>query len=154
MSVQEMLGVLSSHFNKLSTSRKTRLGLFDFYAALFSCLGPSFVENNYAIIVKHLMESVVTYQYPRNLGSRHDKLLIRHGVSILLRDLIAIRMLSEGGQVGAVRELSNSYLKRWPALLPGEKEPSSEILVIVLREVSGLVAQMGNAPPPVQVGSC
>lgn len=151
MSIQDMLSVLSNHFNKLSVSRKTRLALFDFYASLFTTLGPSFVETNYSTIVKHLMENIVVYPYPRNLGTRHDKLLVRHGVSVLLRDLIAARMLSEGGQIGAIRELSSNYLKRWPALMPGDREVPSEVLVIVLREVSGLVAQMGNAPPPVQV---
>jgi HEAT repeat-containing protein 5 len=151
MSIPDMLGVLASHFNKISASRKTRLGLFNFYSVLFVSLGPSFVESNYAIIVTHLMDSVVSYPYPRSLGTRHDKLLVRHGVSILLRDLIATRMLSESGHIGAVRELSTTYLRKWPALLPGDKAPTKEVLVVSLREVSGLVAQMGNAPPPVQV---
>lgn len=151
MSIPDMLGVLANHFNKISASRKTRLGLLSFYSALFVSLGPSFVETNYAVIVKHLMDFIVSYPYPRSLGTRYDKLLVRHGVGILLRDLIAVRLLSESGQIGAVRELSTNYLRKWPALLPGDKAPSKEVLVVVLREVSGLVAQMGNAPPPVQV---
>jgi hypothetical protein len=151
MSIPDMLGVLATHFNKISATRKTRLGLFNFYSALFISLGPSFVETNYATIVKHLMESIVSYPYPRSLGTRHDKLLVRHGVNILLRDLIAVRLLNESGHIGAVRELSTAYLRKWPALMPGDKAPSPEILVVALREVAGLVAQMGNAPPPVQV---
>ena len=150
MTAPAMFGVLSTAFNRPSTSRKTRIGIFDFYIALLTSLGPSFVENNYSMIVRHLMENIVSYPYPRNLSSRHDSLLVRHGISVVLRDLLGLRMLSEQGQIGAIRELANSYLKKWPALMPGEKEPSKEVLVVALREVSGLVAQMGNAPPPVQ----
>jgi hypothetical protein len=151
MSTSEMFGVLSTQFNRPSTSRKTRIGIFDFYASLLVILGPSFVEQNYGAIVKHLMENIITHSFPRNLTSRHDVLFMRHGVSLILRDLIAMRLLSEQGQIGAIRELSGAYMKKWPALMPGEKAPSKEVLVVVLREAAGLVAQMGNAPPPVQV---
>jgi len=60
-------------------------------------------------------------------------------------------MLSEQGHLAAIQELSNAYLKRWPAMLPGQVPPSSSLLVCVLREVAGLLQQLGNAPPPVQV---
>jgi hypothetical protein len=151
MSLHEMFFVLSSQFNRPSTSRKTRMGIFDFYAATITALGPSWGEANYAAIFRHFVECIITYTIPRNITSRYDTLYIRHGVSLILRDLIAMRMLSEQGQIGAIRELANGYLKKWPALMPGEKAPAKEVLVIALREVSGLVAQMGNAPPPVQV---
>jgi len=29
-------------------------------------------------------------------------------------------MLSEQGQISAIRELANIYLKRWPAMMPGQ----------------------------------
>ena len=72
-------------------------------------------------------------------------------MEILLRDLIGIRLLSEQGQIGAIQELSNSYLKKWPALMPGHIAPNPLTLVVVLKEVAGLLQQLGNAPPPVQV---
>ncbi|KAJ3824050.1 clathrin-coated vesicle protein [Lentinula raphanica] len=144
----EMLNHLSWHFNKPNASRKLRIALFDCYVALFNTLGANFVENNYALIVSHLMTEIVSN--PRNNTSRYEVLLIRTLVGIVLRDLIGVRMLSEQGQIGAIRELSTSFLKRWPAMMPGQTAPASSVLVVVLREVAGLLQQLGNAPPPVQ----
>jgi HEAT repeat-containing protein 5 len=143
----EMFTHLSNHFNKPNGSRKTRIGIFDFYAALFTRLGPSFVEANFAIIVSHLMAEIVN----KNRSTRYETLLVRSLVGTLLRDLIGLRMLSEQGQISAIQELANTYLKRWPAMMPGQVAPTSAVLVIVLREVAGLLQQLGNAPPPVQV---
>ncbi|KAG6888099.1 hypothetical protein C0995_010705, partial [Termitomyces sp. Mi166 len=144
----EMLNTLSNHFNKPNVSRKTRTGIFDFYAALLTRLGSTFVESNFALIVSHLMTEIVSSS--RNATTRHETLQVRSLVGILLRDLIGVRMLSEQGQISAIQELANAYLKRWPAMMPGQTAPSSKVLVIVLREVAGLVQQLGNAPPPVQ----
>jgi hypothetical protein len=60
-------------------------------------------------------------------------------------------MLTEQGQIGAIQELSASYLKKWPALLTGQIAPNPLTLVVVLKEIAGLLQQLGNAPPPVQV---
>ncbi|RDB24443.1 HEAT repeat-containing protein 5B [Hypsizygus marmoreus] len=144
----EMFAHLASHFNKPNVTRKTRIGIFDFYAALLTRLGPSFVEPNFSLIVNHLMTEIVTS--PRNATTRYETLLVRSLVGILMRDLIGVRMLSEQGQISAIQELANAYLKRWPAMMPGQVAPSSPVLVIVLREVAGLLQQLGNAPPPVQ----
>ncbi|KIJ41885.1 hypothetical protein M422DRAFT_60390 [Sphaerobolus stellatus SS14] len=145
---ENMLLQLSSLFNKPNTTRKMRIGIIDFYATLFTTLGASFVETNYALIVRHLMSELV--QTPRSSTSRYEKLLVRKLMEYLLRDLIGARMLSEQGQIGAIQELSHSYLKRWPALIPGQTAPSPLILVVVLKEIAGLLQQLGNAPPPVQ----
>jgi hypothetical protein len=48
-------------------------------------------------------------------------------------------MLSEQGQISAIQELANAYLKRWPAMMPGQVAPS--VLVFTLREVAGLLQQ-------------
>jgi HEAT repeat-containing protein 5 len=146
MSVSEMLNHLSVHFTKPNASRKTRIGIFEIYIALFNKLGPSFVEGNYAAIVAHFMNEITPQ--PK---TRYEVLLVRKLISVVLRDQIGVRMLSEQGQIGAIQELANSYLKRWPAMMPGRTAPSSIILTIVLREVAGLLQQLGNAPPPVQV---
>jgi hypothetical protein len=145
----EMLHQLSMHFNKPQTTHKTRVGIFDFYAALFTALGPTFVEANYRTIVQHLMSEVVNT--PRNSATRYEVLFVRRLVGILLRDLIGVRMLGEQSQIAAIQELSNVYLKRWPALMPGSIAPTTQVLTIVLREVAGLLQQLGNAPSPVQV---
>src|SRR6266702_2182450 len=146
----EMLRQLSLHFNRPHTTHKTRVGIFDLYAALFTTLGPTFVETNYGIIIQHLMSEVVNA--PRSSTTRYEVLFTRRLVGVLLRDLIGVRMLSERSQIAAIQELSKVYLKRWPALLPGSMAPTAHVLTIVLKEVAGLLQQLGNAPPPVQVG--
>lgn len=145
----EMFLQLSNQLNRHHLSRKTRIGIFDFYAALFSKLSPTWVENNFSLVISHLLTEVV--MYPRNGVNRYETLITRKLVSILLRDLIGVRMLSEQGQISAIQELANLYLKRWPAMMPGKVAPASAVLVIALREVAGLLQQLGNAPPPVQV---
>lgn len=146
---QEMFVHLSTHFNKPNATRKTRIGIFDFYAALLSKLGVTFVEANFSLIVAHLVSDVASN--PRSNSNRYEVLLARSLVGILLRDLVGTRMLSEQGQISAIQEMATSYLKRWPAMMPGQVAPSSTVLVIVLREIAGLLQQLGNAPPPVQV---
>lgn len=146
---EAMLQHLSSHFNKHTATRRTRIGIIEFYATLFHTLGSQFIEVNYGLVVRHLMQEIV--QTPKSTASRYDILLIRKLVSILLRDLIGARILSEQGQIGAIHELALSYLKKWPALLPGQVAPNPLVLVIVLQEVAALLEQLGNAPPPVQV---
>jgi hypothetical protein len=144
----DMLSQISTQFNK-AHSRKIRAGIFMFYVTLLAKLGPAFVETNYSLLVGHLMTEIVSN--PKNGATRYDKLFIRKLVGALLRELIAVRMLTEQGQIAAIQDLSSSYLKRWPALMPGQVAPSSTILTIALEEVAGLLQQLGNAPPPVQV---
>ena len=139
---------LSNQLNKSNLTRKTHVGIFDFYVAVFVRLGASFLESNFSLIVAHLISEVILS--PRN-ASRYDVLLTRKLVGILIWDLIGAHMLSEQGQISAIQELANTYLKRWPAMMPGQMAPSSLVLVVVLKEVAGLLQQLGNAPPPVQV---
>ncbi|KAJ7637580.1 clathrin-coated vesicle protein [Mycena polygramma] len=150
LTVAEMFACLSTHFNKTALTRKSRIGLFDFYAALITKLGPSFVESQYALIVSHLTTEIVVGPPGRPNRTRYEGLLVRTLVGVLLRDLIGERMLSEQAQIGAIRELANVYLKRWPAMMPGSVAPGEAVLVVLLREVAGLLQQLGNAPPPVQ----
>ncbi|KZT05196.1 clathrin-coated vesicle protein [Laetiporus sulphureus 93-53] len=148
MMPNEMLLQLSLQFNKPQASRKVRVGIFDFYTSLLSQLGPSFVESNYGLIVDHLMTEII--ENPRNTTTRYETLLVRSLVEILLRDLVGVRMLSEQAQIMAIQELSNVYLKRWPAMMPGQTAPNPLCIVVALREVAKLLQQLGNAPPPVQ----
>lgn len=149
MTLPAMLAVLSVWVTRPGTSRKMRVGIMTFYASLFASLGPVFIEAHYAEVVGHLMNEIVAH--PRCTSSRQDVLLIRRLVGTLLREVIGIRMLSEQGQISAIRELSSAYLRKWPALMPGESAPNPRVLIIVLHEVAGLLQQLGNAPPPVQV---
>jgi HEAT repeat-containing protein 5 len=144
----EMLMQISTQFNKTNLARKARVGIFDFYSCLFANLGHAFVENNYTLVVHHFMTQIVSN--PRNSITRHELLQVRKLVGILLRDLIGARMLSEQGQIQAIQDLSRSYLKRWPVMLPGQVSPSSSVLCIVLGEIASLLQQLGHTPPPVE----
>jgi HEAT repeat-containing protein 5 len=128
LTLNDMLLLLSVQFHKFQVSRKTRIGIFDIYAALFTKLGASFVESHYNLIILHLLEIVVN---PRSGGSRYDTFLVRSLVGILLRDLVGVRMLSEQGQISAIQELANTYLKRWPAMMPGQVAPPTPVLVLL-----------------------
>ncbi|KAJ7439796.1 hypothetical protein B0H11DRAFT_2253480 [Mycena galericulata] len=55
---------------------------------------------------------------------RHEGLLVRALVDVLLRDLVDERMLSEQGQIGAICELANVYLKGWPISDPTHRKRS------------------------------
>jgi hypothetical protein len=142
-----MLKLLAAHLNKANTPRRTRNAIFDVYATLFADLGPNWVESNYATIVDHLFTQIV--DHPRSNSSRYEVLAVREAVGILLRDVIAIRSLSEQGQSTAIQELTNTWLKKWPALLPGQKAPSEAVLVVALKEVAGLLQQLGTASPAI-----
>jgi hypothetical protein len=148
-SAAEILEQISIQFNKPNVSRKGRIGIFNFYSCLLIELGTNFVEKNYMTIVNHLMTEIVSN--PKNSGTRHERLLVRNLIGLLLRDLIGVRMLSEQGQIEAIQDLSKSYLKRWPAMLPGQVAPTSLVLTVILAEVACLLQQLGNAPSPVQV---
>lgn len=150
MSPNEVLMQLANQYNKPQAPHKTRIGIFSFYVHLFTHLGTTFVEQHYSLIVKHLLNDIVGHT--RLNVSRYDTLLTRSLVNILLRDLIGVRMLSEQGQIGAINELCTGYLRRWPAMMPGQVAPDSHVLTIVLQEIAGLLQQLGNAPLPVQVG--
>lgn len=166
----EMLKRLSAQFNKTNTSRKTKIGLFDYYVAVLEKLGSEWVEANYALLLAHFMAEIIAqYGSPmagsgaasgsgggsggtNGLAKRYERLLACKLVSIVLRDVVGVRMLSEQGQIQAIKELSVSYLKRWPAMLgSGANVPGSPMLCVVLKEVAGLVSQLGNLPGTVQV---
>lgn len=148
MTPVEMLTQLSNQFNRLHATRRTRAGIMECYAALLSALGVDWVESHYGLVVSHLMNDLVAN--PRNATTRHEVLVVRKGVEILLRELVGVRMLGEQAQIAAIQELAGSFLKRWPALLAGQMAPNPLCLVVALREVAGLLQQLGNAPPLVQ----
>ncbi|KAF8630604.1 hypothetical protein AX15_002831 [Amanita polypyramis BW_CC] len=167
---EEMLKHLSVQFNKANATRKTKIGLFDFYVAVLTKLGTEWVEANYALLVAHFTAEIVSLCIsstsaaassisglggavggPGGHTKRYERLLTCKLVSIVLRDVVGVRMLSEQGQIQAIKELSSAYLKRWPAMLgSGSSVPGSAVLCVVLKEVAGLVGQLGNLPGTVQ----
>lgn len=149
LDVNELLSHLSTAYNKPNTSREVRAGLSETYAALLIMLGPSIVERHYGTILKHLLTELVSN--PKNTGSRFEILTVREHVEYLLRGVIGARLLSESGQIASIRELVASWLKMWPAVMPGEIEPSEYALISALNETSALLLDLGGAASSIQV---
>lgn len=148
LTIDQMLRHLSVPYNRPNAPRKLRNALFDVYATLFTQLGVQYVEQHYAEIVHHVINELVLP--PRSQTSRFEILATREAVGILFRDLIGVSMLTESGYVMAIREWANSYLRKWQAQpLAGHRNPSKHALIIALREVAGLLGQLGNAPPAI-----
>lgn len=152
---EEMLAHLSTPYSKSSGSRKTRNGLIDAYGTLLTLLGPTWVEQYYPEVLRHIIDHIgcwrplqTSHLTPSVL--RHETLIGRKMASILLRDIISVRLLSEQGQVVAIREISASILNKWPTLMPTQQPPTKYALVIALNEVASLLKQVGSATLPIQ----
>ncbi|SAM82403.1 related to LAA1-AP-1 accessory protein involved in TGN-endosome transport [Ustilago bromivora] len=143
-----MLDQLSLPFLRGSANRKTRAALLDVYATLFETLGSAWVNTNYAIILKHLIDDLPNHSRGSSLA-RADVLIVRIGVSVILRKLIGEHMLGEQAQVLAIQEICVDYLKKWPAVMPEQQPPSKTTLTLALAEISGLLVQLGSVPPQV-----
>lgn len=143
-----MLDQLSLPFLRGSTGSKGRSALLDVYATLFETLGSSWINANYAVILKHLIDDLPNHYRGSSL-TRADVLNVRTGVSLILRKLIGERMLGEQAQVLAIQEICRDYLRKWPALMPEQQPPSKTTLSLALAEISGLLVQLGSVPPQV-----
>jgi hypothetical protein len=144
-----MLKILSAHFNRSPPpARRTRNAIFDIYATLLERLGSNYVEARYAEILEHFIVEVV--DQARNQTISHEAATVREMVGLVLREVIAVRSLSEQGQGMAVREIADKYMKKWPAVLPGATEPSEMVLLVILRELAELLRQLGTAAPVIQ----
>ncbi|KAI8611756.1 armadillo-type protein [Chytriomyces sp. MP71] len=140
LSVEEMLNLLQTNFIKAS-SKDARMGLVQCYSSLFAQLGRAFVESNYARIVKHLTTLV---GQPKFTGNETDGIYHRSMCSYILRDVLG-KMLSESGQLMALRELESGWLKKWSALFGPEAPSSKWVLTFILEEISSLLLDLGSA---------
>ncbi|KAG0052721.1 hypothetical protein BGZ83_002190 [Gryganskiella cystojenkinii] len=148
LNINDLLTQLSSAYNKPNTSRAVRAGVAECYASLFIMIGPSAVEKHYGVILRHLLLELVSNA--KNTSSRFEILTVREHTEYLLRGVIGSRLLSESGQIACIRELVGSWLKAWPAVMPGELEPSEHALVNALNETSALLLDLGGAASSIQ----
>ncbi|UZJ56964.1 hypothetical protein CBS101457_006284 [Exobasidium rhododendri] len=147
MTPKVMFEQLSYPFLRLSTSKRGRGAILDVYATLLQELGADWVRNHYEMVLKHLIDDIPNHT--RGMSTRAEVLSVRIGVGIILRKVIGERMLGENAQVGAIQEISTSFLKRWPVLMPGQHPPSKHSLVLAFNETAGLLTQLGSAPSQV-----
>ncbi|TPX44962.1 hypothetical protein SeMB42_g03131 [Synchytrium endobioticum] len=145
LTVQEMLNLTTNQLLK-TTARDVKVGIIEAYAAMLHELGFLFVETNYSLIVKHILDLSAN---PKLSSSRREVIFMRQLCEFMLRDVVG-KMLSESGQVNAVRELTNMYLKKYPPVLPTDVEPNRQSLICVLNEVAVLLLDLGSAATQVQ----
>ncbi|KAJ3394255.1 hypothetical protein HDU80_010574 [Chytriomyces hyalinus] len=140
LSVEDMLNALQALFTK-STSKEVRLGLIQCYSALFHELGRAFVESNYVRIVKHLTTLVGN---PKFTATDADGIYHRTLCSIILRNVVG-KMLSESGQISALKDLEAGWLKKWSSLFGPEAPSSKWVLTFILDEITALLTDLGSA---------
>ncbi|GEM12259.1 clathrin-coated vesicle protein [Rhodotorula toruloides] len=161
----EMLAQLSGPYNRSISSRRLRNVIIDVYAELFKTLGSAWVEHHYAEIVKNAIDELGCGM-AAGLGwigwnaraaeridlnkARYEAVAARKAVGILLGDVVSAQLLSEAGQISALREVGTLYLKNWPSLMPNQPGPSKQALLLALEETTNLLRSLGCAPPAVQ----
>ncbi|KAJ1551770.1 hypothetical protein HK096_000092 [Nowakowskiella sp. JEL0078] len=135
LSAQEMFGVLSGCFAK-SVTRELRVGVIEAYAALLSQFSTGWIESNYPLIIKCILDA---FNLPKLVPFSE---LARHG-QFLLRQVIG-KSLSETGQISAVKELSSAWLRKWPPVLANDSPPSPLALTCVMTELAELLLDLGS----------
>lgn len=148
MSIEEMLGQLSSCYSRLNAPRELKTGIIETYATLFVLLGTEFVEANYAAITKHVLCEILD---PSKINTASEGAYLRSQVNFLLHHTIGKRLLSEQGQANAIRLLVSNWIKKWPPLMANQNAPNKDILICVTNLVSELVCELEGASSSVQV---
>ena len=165
LTTAEMLSLLSSVYNRGATTRRARNSILQVYSELFTTLGSGYAEQHYPAIAQHIINDVGcgmaagkgwtgwnarAAERLEPAKARYDGLAARQAVQVLLNDIVAGQLLSEGGQLMALRELSGLYLKKWPSLRPSATAPTKQALVLALAATTSLLTRLGCAPPAVQ----
>ncbi|KAI8980927.1 armadillo-type protein [Pilobolus umbonatus] len=146
MSIEEMLSQLSTCFNKPNVSEELKTGIIETYATLFILLGTEFVESNYYIITKHILNEIIDN---KNL-TPHEGAYLRSQVNFLLHNTIGKRLLSEQGQANAIRLLISNWVKKWPPLMTNHVAPNKHTLICVVNLISLLVCELESAANVIQ----
>ncbi|KAJ3413597.1 hypothetical protein HDV05_007822 [Chytridiales sp. JEL 0842] len=135
LTVHDMLMLLKSHFIR-ATSRDVRVGIFECYAATFQSLGGTFVDSNFAAIVKFFAEFVCDAKL---IPTEFDILLMRELGTFIVRDVL-FKMLSEQGQIRAFKDLVEHWIVT--EVKAGGMELST---IFVYHELSFIIDELGSA---------
>ncbi|RKO82740.1 hypothetical protein BDK51DRAFT_8231, partial [Blyttiomyces helicus] len=140
LTVDEILAILSSLFAK-ATSNDAKVGIAEAFAATFKQLGITFVESHYPAVSKTIIDLAAN---PKLTSTKQDSILMRNLCGFLLRDVVG-KMLSEAGQIAALKELGTGWLRKWPAVMANDVAPPDLALICVLHEVAALLVDLGPA---------
>ena len=140
LSVDEMLSVISNLLAK-ATTKEVRVALFETIALLLRNFDISFLERSYSVII----DKIIGLLSVAKLNStKSDAAFTLAACRFLVRDALG-QNLSELGQIGAVKELINSWVRRWPAVSVEEVAPTELQLVFVIDEIGALFSDLGPA---------
>lgn len=116
---------LSKHFTMSTASRELRAGLVDAYRAVLGELGRQVVEDQYLVILDHVLNELVTEEM--------DRVAVRNICGYLLREPLARQLLGEQGKIKAANWIYSEYLT----------SDRTDVLLIGLREWQMLVEDLG-----------
>lgn len=140
LSVDEMLSVISNLLIK-ATARDVKVALFETFALLLRNFDIGFLEQSYSIITGKIIGFL---SLPKLNSTKSDAAFTLAACRFLMREALG-EHLSELGQVGAVKELINSWVRRWPAVSVEEVAPTDLQLVFVMDEIGALFTDLGPA---------
>ena len=145
-SFKDLLSQLSTFYQHNTTTNKARIGMIACFATVLKELGPDLVESHYGEIASHLLTELLPQVTSKS--TRHRQLLTRKCVALLLENVVGRRLLSEDGQVVAVRYLLSDIIKDYPQILKERAEPSKETLICTLSAITSLLQLLGCAAYP------
>jgi hypothetical protein len=144
----EMMNVISNQLVKSTVSRQAKVALFETYHLLFKFLTAEYLQREFAIISNSLIELSGDLKIISN--GWNEVCFFREACGFLLRS--CCKMCSEGGQLSALLELNNNWLRKWtnPLPEPTTTAPNKYIITCVLNEMSALLIDLGSATAPAQ----
>lgn len=140
LSVEEMLNVLSNLLSK-AVAKDVKVALFETFALLLRNFDTNFLEQSYGIITGKIISLL---SLPKLNANKNDAAFTLAACRYLMRESLG-EHLSELGQISAVKELINSWVRRWPAVSVEEVAPSDLQLVFVIDEIGALFTDLGPA---------
>ena len=143
---KDLLSQLSLHYLHNKTTNRARIGMLACFTTVFKALGPQIIESHYGEIAYHLLVELPLQVTTKS--TRHRQLLTRKCVALLLEDVVGRQLLSEDGQVAAVRYLVSDIIKDYPQSLNEHAEPSKMTLICSLSAITSLLHLLGCAAYP------
>ncbi|KAL8946295.1 MAG: hypothetical protein Q9222_007289, partial [Ikaeria aurantiellina] len=142
LSLTEILGQLSSHYVRSSTSNRARASIVHCYNKVFRKLDNGVVQASFGQIASHLFSDLLS-----SISVSHDRhrlLLTRKYVHKILIDCLSSQVLAESGRLEAARYLMNDVIKNYPQAVKEIPEPSKQALVGALNALTSLIQSLGS----------
>lgn len=140
----DVLKQFSTQYCRASATNRMRAAIFHAYLSYFRALPVSVVEDNYSNIVVHYFNDLLSSTAVVN--NRYRLLITRKYVHTVLNVVIGTKLLGEGGQLKAVKFLTQGLLKDYPQSDVKERpEPTKQALTGALDALWTLINCLGSA---------